>query len=152
MVEEKRKSIGLNDAEFKRHFGVKRETYAKMLSILQAAYVELHRLGGKPPKLSVQDKLEIALQYVREYRTMDNIGYDWGVCKSAVSNSIRWVEDTLIREGTFKLPGKKALRKKTVKISYLVVDCTESPVQRPKKQQRRYYSGKKNAIPLKRRS
>jgi hypothetical protein len=83
---------------------------------------------------------------------MDNIGYDYGVVKSAISNSIKWVEDTLVKDGTFSLPGKKALRKKTAEVSYLVVDCTESPVQRPKKHQKRSYSGKKNDIRLRHRS
>jgi hypothetical protein len=135
----------LDDAAFKRILGVKRGTYYKMLDILQRAYEELHKRGGKPPRLSVEDKLRITLQYYREYRTMEDIGYNWNTCKSSVSDSIRWVEETLIKDGAFRLPGKKALRKKTAEISYLVVDVTESPVERPKKKQRRCYSGKKNA-------
>lgn len=144
MGEEKGELARLNDATFKRVLGVRRETYYKMLEILQKAFIELHRQGGKPPKLTVEDKLRISLQYMREYRTMDDIGFSWGVCKSAVSDSIRWVEDTLIKEGTFRLPGKRSLRKKTAEISYLVVDCTESPVERPKRKQKRCYSGKKS--------
>jgi hypothetical protein len=146
MEEERDKTAGLNDVVFKRLLGVKRRTFDKMLEILEAAYTEKHQQGGKPPKLSVKDKLMITLQYLREYRTMEHIGFDYGVCKSTVSDSIRWVEDTLIKDGTFSLPGKKALRKKTAEISYLVVDCTESPVERPKRKQKRCYSGKKSAI------
>jgi hypothetical protein len=146
MEQREDKTAGLSDQEFKRLIGVKRKTFAKMLSILEAAYKVLHSRGGKPPKLSVRDKLMIALEYWREYRTMDHIGLDFGVCKSAICDSIHWVEDILVKDGTFSLPGKKALRKKTDKVNYLVVDCTESPVERPKKRQKRCYSGKKNAI------
>jgi hypothetical protein len=139
----------LNDAEFKRILGVKRGTYKAMLEILQKAFTELHRDGGKTPKLSVEDKLQIALQYMREYRTMDSIRVDWGVCKATISNSIRWVEDTLIKDGKFSLPGKKALREKTAELSVIVVDVTESPVQRPKKNKKGAIPGRKSGIPSK---
>jgi hypothetical protein len=54
------------------------------------------------------------------------------------------VEDTLKEDGTFALPGKKKLKRKSDSIQYLVVDVTESPINRPKKGQKAYYSGKKN--------
>jgi hypothetical protein len=123
----------LSDAEFKRLFGVKKETYEAMRLILEKEYAVLHQAGGCPPKLSVADKLQITLQYLREYRTMEHIGYDWGVKKSTVCESIKWVEDTLIKEGTFRLPGKKALRESGDTIECIVVDVTESPIERPKK-------------------
>jgi hypothetical protein len=56
------------------------------------------------------------------------------------------VEDTLAKDGTFALPGKKTLKRKSGSIEYIVVDVTESPINRPKKNQKEYYSGKKNAI------
>jgi hypothetical protein len=105
----------------------------------------LHEKGGKPPKLTVEDKLCITLKYLREYRTMDSIAAEYGVCKGTVCLSIQWVEDTLVEDGTFALPGKKVLKRKSVSIQYVVVDVTESPINRPKKNQKEYYSGKKTA-------
>jgi hypothetical protein len=55
------------------------------------------------------------------------------------------VEDTLVKDGTFALPGKKKLRRKSASIQHVVVDVTESPINRPKKNQKDYYSGKKTA-------
>jgi hypothetical protein len=46
------------------------------------------------------------------------------------------VEDTLTEDGTFSLPGKKALRRKSASIQYVVVDVTESPINPPKKDQK----------------
>jgi hypothetical protein len=46
---------------------------------------------------------------------------------------IRFVEDTLIKSGHFTLPGRKALVKSDVEYEVVLVDATESPVQRPKK-------------------
>jgi hypothetical protein len=55
------------------------------------------------------------------------------------------VEDTLVKDGTFALPGKKALKRKSGTLQYIVVDVTESPINRPKEGQKEYYSGEKNA-------
>jgi hypothetical protein len=106
----------------------------------------LHKYGGAPPKLTIEDKLFITLKYLREYRTMDSIAAEYGVCKASVCLSIRWVEDTLTKDGSFSLPGEKVLKKESPSIEYLVVDVTESPINRPKKGQKEYYSGKKSAI------
>jgi len=39
-----------------------------------------------------------------------NIGADYSVSKSTVCETIQWVENTLARDKTFKLPGKKVLK------------------------------------------
>jgi hypothetical protein len=131
---------------FKRLHGVKPATFHKMLRILQKEFDALHKNGGKPPKLTVEDKLCITLKYLREYRTMDSIAAEYGVCKGTVCLAIQWVEDTLVKDGTFALPGKKVLRRKSASIQCVAVDVTESPINRPKEGQKAYYSGKKSAI------
>jgi len=47
--------------------------------------------------------------------------------------SIRWVEDTLVKDGAFSLPGRKALLKSETEYEVALVDATETPVERPKK-------------------
>ena len=131
---------------FKRLYGVKPATFNQMLSILQKEFDELHKSGGKPPKLKPEDKLYVTLKYLREYRTMDSIAAEYGVCKGTVCLAIQWVEDTLVKDGAFALPGKRVLKRKSASIEYIVVDVTESPINRPKKNQKEYYSGKKNGI------
>jgi hypothetical protein len=74
---------------------------------------------------------------------MDSIAAEYGVRKGTICLSIQWVEDTLVRDGTFALPGKKALKRKSASIQYVAVDVTESPINRPKEDQKAYYSGKK---------
>ena len=128
---------------FKRLLGVTPKTFEQMKSILQKEHNKLHKQGGSPSKLTVEDKLKITLKYLREYRTMESIAADYGVRKSTVCESIKWVEDTLTNDKTFKLPGKKILKKKASDIEYIVVDVTESPIERPKKT-------KKSGIPVKR--
>ena len=143
-MEREKKAEDAEAVLFKRLYGVKPDTFKKMLSILQKEYDTLHRNGGRPPKMTVEDKLYITLKYLREYRTMDSIAAEYGVCKGTVCLSIQWVEDVLAKDGTFALPGKKALKRKSAAMRYAVVDVTESPINRPKKNQKEYYSGKKS--------
>ena len=142
-----KKKQNKNDAVFKRLFGVKQETFEKMKAILQKEYDKMHRFGGKPPKLSVEDKLMVTLKYLREYRTMEHIGYDYKVSKSTVCETVQWVENTLRKDGAFALPGKKILNEKPANIEYVVIDVTESPVQRPKKNKKHTIQAKRSAIP-----
>ena len=134
------------ESVFKRLYGVAPDTFEKMKAILQKEYDELHKLGGSPPKLTVEDKLMITLKYLREYRTMESIGADYRVSKSTICESIQWVENTLAKDKAFQLPGKKVLKEASDDIEYIIVDVTESPIQRPKTGQKEYYSGKKNDI------
>jgi hypothetical protein len=142
-MENEKKTVDAAAILFKRLYGVKPGTFKKMLSILQREFDALHQKGGKPPKLTVEDKLIITLKYLREYRTMDSIAAEYGVCKGTVCLSIQWVEDALAKDGTFALPGKKKLKRKSASIASVVVDATESPINRSKKGQKEYYSGKK---------
>ena len=54
-----------------------------------------------------------------------------------------WVEDTLIKHPDFSLPGRKALLKSDMEYEVVLIDATESPIQRPKK-------NKKDSTPVKR--
>lgn len=117
-----------------------------MLEILENAYKELHKLGGRSPRLSVLDKLVVMLGYYHDYRTMENIGFDYGVSKSRISDAVDWVEQTLIKDGTFSLPSKRELIKDSNSISIAIIDVTECETERPKHKQKESYSDKKNGI------
>lgn len=134
------------ETAFKRIFGVKPKTFEKMQEILQKEYTRLHKQGGCPPKVSVQQKLEITLKYLREYRTMESIGHDYGVSRSTVCETIQWVENTLRKNKAFALPGKNILKKAGNQIERIVIDVTESPVCRPKKTKNSTIPGKGSAI------
>ena len=47
--------------------------------------------------------------------------------KLSIEDLIKWVEDTLTRDGTFPLPGRKA------PLGVILVDAMESPIEHPKK-------------------
>jgi len=121
------------DTTFKELFGVHKDTFRHMLALLTAARQERHRKGGRRPKLSPGDQLLLTLQYWREYRTMTHLAFDFGIAKSTVSDTIVLVENVLIQDDSFHLPGKKALLSKANTGRTLAVDVTESPIERPKK-------------------
>ena len=146
-MKRKRKAENNKDAVFKRLYGVNPETFEKMTDILQKEFTKLHKVGGRPPKLSIQDKLFVTLKYLREYRTMESIGAEYGIAKSRICETIQWVENTLAKDKTFRLPGKKVLKEGASSIEYIVVDVTESPIQRPKKTKKSGIPAKRSVIP-----
>jgi hypothetical protein len=46
------------------------------------------------------------------------------------------VQDTLTENGTVALPGKKTLKRKSASLTFVGVEVTESPINRPKKEQK----------------
>jgi len=55
----------LSDGEFKRLCGISRSTFAEMVEVLHPDLERQGRRGGQA-KLSVEDKLLVALEYLRE--------------------------------------------------------------------------------------
>lgn len=122
----------LKPTEFKRLCGVHFDTFERMVEVLRPYLERTGRRGGQP-KLSVEDQLLITLEYWREYRTYFHIGNSWAIHESTVCRIVRKVEQLLIRSGAFRLPGKKQLHQNAYEWKVVVVDVTETPIERPKK-------------------
>jgi len=118
---------------FRRLTGIKRTTFDVMIGILSEAEALLKAQGGKPNKLGIEDRLLMTLEYLREYRTYFHISRSYGISESACYRNISWVENTLIKSGKFSLPGRKALLRSDVEYEVVLIDATESPIERPKK-------------------
>lgn len=132
---------------FRRLTGIKRSTFDAMIMILQETEQRRKAQGGKPNKLSLEDRLLMTLEYLREYRTYFHISRSYGISESACYRNIRWVEDTLIKSRQFSLPWKKALLKSDVEYEVVLVDASESPIQRPKKNKGATIQVKRSDIP-----
>ena len=125
-----------SEKQFKRLTGVQRETFEKMIAILLEAQEKRYRKAGRKGSLSIEDKLLMALEYLREYRTYFHLGRSYGLSESACYRTCRWIEDVLIKSGVFSLPGKKQLLKSDMEYEVILIDASESPIQRPKKSQK----------------
>jgi len=131
---------------FRRLTGIKRTTFDVMINLLKKADALLKSQGGKPNKLTIEDRLLMALEYLREYRTYFHISRSYGISESACYRNIRWVEDTLIKDGKFSLPGRKALLKSDAEYEVVLIDATETPIERPKKNKNIFIPAKRRDI------
>ena len=138
----------LSDVQFRRITGVKRPTFDKMVSLIRATTAST----GRPHKLSVEDRILMTLEYLREYRTYAHIAASYGVSETRTFTNIREIENVLIKSKEFSLPGKKALLKSEYEFDVILIDATETPIERPKKNNVRSTLGKKRNTPLKHKS
>jgi Helix-turn-helix of DDE superfamily endonuclease len=136
----------LKPSAFKRRCGVRPEIFAQMAEVLQPFLDRRGKRGGQC-KLSVEDQLLLVLEYWREYRTQFHIATTWGLSESAVCRLIQKVETQLMQSGKFRLPGKKQLYQNASQGNVVVVDVTESPVERPKKNSALTIAARKSTIP-----
>jgi len=125
----------LPDKRFKRLTGVKREVFLQMLDAVKCYKQQKrkHATRGKPPKLCIEDKLLVMLMYYREYRTQEHIGMTYDISESRVCEIIQDMENILIKDKRFHLPGKKKLLESSSDIEVVLIDVAESPIERPKK-------------------
>src|SRR6266496_6169683 len=137
----------LKDTDFKRLTGVQRETFEEMLKVVEKGLRDF----GRPLKLRRADQLLMTLMYWREYRTEFHIAQSYGISEATVCRTIQKVEDTLVRSGKFRLPGKKALQASDTVFEVVLVDVSEQPIERPKKAKNGITAAKRSAIPKKRR-
>ena len=133
--------------EWKYHilFGVRKNTFDTLRVILEDAYEKMRKKGGRKRGLSVLDMLVVFLSYYHDYRTMENIAFDYGCHKQRICEAIAWVEATLLQDGRFSLPSKRKLVKNGTELVIAIVDATECETERPKKNSVKVIPGSKNA-------
>lgn len=127
-----------NDSNFKRLVGVHLDTYEKMVSevkrinSLQPKKVVGKKRGPKD-KLNWYDKVLMMLMYYREYRTFAHIAASYNISEAQCWRIVTTLEKWLIKSELFHLPGKKKLTESDVELEVVLVDVSEHPIERPKK-------------------
>ena len=141
------KLLKKNDAGFKRYTGIHKATFYDMLEAMQKHEASKTK-SGRPSVLSLKEQILLALTYWREYRTLYHISMDFGIHESSASRIIRKVEDILIDSGSFELPKKLPSRvDDDINWSVVIVDATETPIERPKKTRETTIVARRNNIP-----
>lgn len=133
---------------FKRLTGVSYELFALLLEVLRNQLPT----RGRPPELTLEDRLLMVLMYWREYRTLAHIGATYGVSEACVCRTVQHFENLLIKDPCLHLPGKKALRDPEADLEIVLIDATECPCERPKKDNVATIRAKRSVIRKKRRS
>ena len=138
----------LSDEKFRRKTGVKRKTFEVMVSLVQEKRDLLHKVGGRAMKLGAEEQVLMTLEYLREYVTYFSLGEKYGISESNCYKIITKTENILIQAKEFRLPNRKDIYEMP-DIEILVVDATESQIQRPKKSKENGILARKRSMPLK---
>ena len=126
--------LNLKPDQFQRRFGVKIETLKAMVSALENFQLENQKeKRGRRTILTLEEQVLVALEYWREYRTYFHIGTTWGVSESTICQIVTDIESTLMKTGKFRILGKKALLKDSDYPEFVVMDVTETTIERQKK-------------------
>lgn len=134
-------------AQFTRLVGVNYGTFQIILEKLKAEIISYKqakpmRQRGLTSSLSIEDQLLLTLIYLRQYHTFLQLGEMFSISESYAYKRYSFISKRLMK--ALDLPDDKALTSSNLK---LVVDVTEQAIERPLKNQKSYYSGKKNDIP-----
>jgi hypothetical protein len=120
------------EKQFQRLTGVKRSVFEQMVEVVSGAQREF----GRPRKLSVEDQILLTLCYWREYRSQFHVASSFGVSEATVCRTVKKVENALLGDKRFHLPGKKALYDGSLELTVVVVDATEQRIERPQGSQK----------------
>ena len=122
---------------FRRLSGVDLKTFNLMLKAVKADNLKKAKKRGnnrsRPFKLSFEDQILLTLMYYREYRIMFHIAVEYGISEASVSRTIDKIESIISKIKQFQLPGKERLSGTNHSFEVVIIDATESPIERPKK-------------------
>lgn len=102
--------------------------------------------GGNQFTLCIEDRLLMLLIYYRTYVTHVFLGFLFGISDSIVCRNINPLQPLLA--DIFKIPERR-IELSEDEIAELFFDGTEQPMNRPRKGQRKWYSGKKKRHTIK---
>lgn len=137
----------LEGKKFRRYTGIYRRVFDEMVECARDFKTKQrkHPTKGVQSPLSVEDQVLLTVMYWREYRDQGHLAVDFGVSQSTVSRTIAEMENILIKSRRFSIPGRKSLLTKDGQYEVVVIDVTETPVERPKKNKNASTVAKRNA-------
>ena len=143
---------------FTRLTGLSVEKFNLMYQELQTIYEKYNRNrlarnnrkrkigGGGQFKLDLKDRLLMLLMYYRLYVTHAFLGFIFGIDDSNVCRNINPLQPLLAK--IFKIPERKICMSEQ-EVVEVFIDATEQHINRPKRGQRKWYSGKKKRHTIK---
>lgn len=141
----------LSPDEFQRTVGVSLPVFLKIVEgvsdfIEQRKEENPMRKRGKKKGMSLEDRVLLFFYYLRDYSTFLKLGQQFGISESYAHKTYHKILDIVVC--TFKLPNRKVLLEGNHE--KILIDVTEQQIERPVKNQKDYYSGKKKSTLLKR--
>jgi len=140
--------IRKNPKTFQRLFGINVAQFDIILKKVapqwQSNVISGYKRLGRDYKLDLSDMVLMLLLYDRSYVTQIFVGYLFGIDDSRVCRIIQRLEPILA--SVMAIQKCKKLSKEDVES--LLIDATEHPIERPKRRQTPYCSGKKKCQKL----
>jgi len=140
----------LGKRQFRSLTGVEPETFRLMVECLHPEWektvVKTKNRSGRPWGVGgLEDHLLVLLVLYRCAITQDFMGCLYRVDKSAICRTLRRIEKLAVR----MLGVKRRIHVSREEAEALIIDCTEQPIQRPRRKQKLWYSGKKKRHTIK---
>ncbi len=144
--------LSKNNQNFRRLTGITVEKFEEIYRQLEPLYESWNKKrlnqrkrqrktgGGNQFHLGLKDRLLLLLLFYRTYATYVFLGFLFGLDESNVGRNFRPLEPLLA--GIFRIPEKR-IELEEDEIRKIFFDATEQNRERPKKRQKRDYSGKK---------
>jgi len=137
-------------ALFLREVGVHLETFILLIEKITKYIEQEHKNNplkkrGKKSSLCLEDMLLLTLYYLRHYITLDQLGKRFGISESYACKIYHRMANILVK--VLDMTNRHELLNSDLET--IIIDVTEQPIERPKKGQKAYFSGKKNYIRLK---
>jgi transposase len=128
---------------FLRLFGVKPQQLdvivQKVTPLWEKRVLGAYKRPGRDFKLSLEEMTLMVLLYYRSYTTQLHVGFLFGLDDSRVCRLMRRLEPILAE--VMAIPKRKNLTEED--IAEILLDATEQTIERPKRGQKSFYSGKK---------
>jgi hypothetical protein len=135
---------------FLREVGISLDSFMLLVNKI-AKYIEQQhekcplKKRGRKSSLCLEDMLLLTMNYLRHYMTLAQLGKNFGISESYACKIYHRISSILIN--VLDMNNRKELLNRTIEA--ILIDVTEQPIERPKKKQKAYFSGKKNYILLK---
>lgn len=100
---------------------------------------------GRKSEICLEDRLLLTLFYLRHYSIFLMLGEQFGVSESYACKIFHRFASILVQ--ILRLPNRHALTSES--LQQVVIDVTEQAIERPKRKQKQYYSGKKKRHTIK---
>ena len=133
---------------FKRLFGMKVKEFDLIVEKVEIEWeksvTSSYKRPGRNYKLGFKEMVMMLLLYYRTYTSQMQIGFMFGIDEANVCRIIKKLEPILAK--IVAISKNRELKKEDVDI---LIDVTEQKIERPEKNQKEYYSGKKKCHTLK---
>ena len=141
------KLIQQSEKTFKRQRGLSVSHFHKLVQAIRLYIPNLKKENslknrGLNSALCLEDQLLLTLYYIRHYAIFLLLGQVFNISESYANKIYHKISNIIIKIAHAK--GVKSVAEGNIKD--IVIDVCEQQIERPKKGQKDYYSGKKNDI------